>query len=85
MSSNKVNQGSGKNFVSWWTQQNNEPGPSVIGWRGRAGSRSPDELLVKLGEAVLQLLSTLTQSWWNLDTARCLAFILLSVSDHCKS
>lgn len=85
MSSNKVNQGSGKNFVSWWTQQNNEFGPSVIGWRGRPGSWGPDELLVKLGEAAPQLLSMLTQSWWNLDTVCSLAFRLLSVSDHCKS
>lgn len=85
MSSNKVNQGSGKNFISWWTQQNNEFGPSVTGRRGRPGSWGPDELLVKLGEAVPQLLSTLTQSWWNLDTVCCLAFRLLSVSDHWKS
>lgn len=85
MSSNKVNQGSGKNFVSWWTQQNNELGPSVIGWRGRPGRRGPDELLVKLGEAAPQLLSVLTQPWWNLDTVCSLAFGLLSVSDHCKS
>lgn len=54
MSSNKANQGSGKNFVSWWTQQNNELGPSnneLIGHSRRPGGWGPDELLVNLGVA----------------------------------
>jgi len=38
MSFKKINQGSGKNFVSWWTQQKNELGPPVIGQRRRPGA-----------------------------------------------
>lgn len=64
---------------------NNELGTSVIGQSGRPGSQGPDERLVKLGEATPHLPSTLMQLWWNLDTICCLAFRLLSVSDHCKS
>lgn len=42
MSSNKVNQGTGKNFASWWTQQNNGLGPWELA-AGEAWGRGPDE------------------------------------------
>ena len=62
MSFKKINQGSGKNFVSWWTRQKNELGPPVIGqreaWSRGATSFRGDAIMVAIGRYLLLGLQT---------------------------